>query len=224
MVIARLLLFVETYESRSTIDAYISILLTQMASTEATTSTSKDKKAKKVLAVPNKNTSKNTKNNDETAKTKQNIVLLCILMLGIGCISGYFVFIALHTSRCAELMDVEEQRYSKSQEQLKDRYLQTVEEHQSCLTELKGSDGNKHGIRFEKHQALMDRHQETVDQLLKLQSDHSDNLMQHQKLETELERSQETIEKLQGDKRKCLKSKELMKQLVTECKTKEKEL
>jgi hypothetical protein len=181
------------------------------------TKTTKKKEAK---TPPNLTDKISNNNKSETVNITPNIVLLCVLMLGIGCVCGYFVFTSLHSSRCTELMDFEEQKYTKSQQQLKDRYLQTVEEHQSCLTELKDSDGTKHGVRFEKHQALMDRHQETVDQLLKLQSDHSDNLIQHQKLNTELERSQENVQKLQGDKRKCQASKNLMKQLVEECKTK----
>ncbi|CAJ1947691.1 unnamed protein product [Cylindrotheca closterium] len=164
-------------------------------------------------------------------KHKVNLFLLCALMLGIGIIGGYVVFVFLHGSRCSTLMDAKQLTYSQSQQQIQERYLKSVEQYQKCLVDLNESssrqitsDEGKHknnGVLLEKHQDLMDRHQATVHQLMMVQSEHSENLVQQQTLSLNLERCEDRTRKLQNEKRKCQASKELMKQLVSECKSKE---
>jgi len=171
-------------------------------------------------------------------KNKVNLFLLCALMLGIGVIGGYLVFVFLHGSRCSTLMDAKDLTFSKSQQQTQERYLKSVEQYQKCLVDLndstksnsqkiiasndeQGKKQQQHGVALEKHQELMDRHQATVNQLMTVQSEHSDNLVRQQTLSLNLERCEDRTRKLQNEKRKCQASKELMKQLVSECKTKE---
>lgn len=161
------------------------------------------------------------------SKNKVNLFLLCVLMCGIGVIGGYVVFVVLHGSRCSTLMDAKEQTFSKSHQQVQDRHLKSVEQYQKCLADLEESSqitndqGNKNGVQMEKLHELMDRHQATVNQLMAIQSEHSESLVQQQTLSLNLERCEDRSKKLQSEKRKCQASRELMKQLVSECKTKE---
>lgn len=187
-------------------------------------------KPKKIdFVTPDSKFSEVTKASIEISpKNKVNLFLLCMFMLGIGVIGGYFVFLTLHGGRCSTLMDAKEQTFSKSHQQTQDRYLKSVEQYQKCLVELNeanhasvtNDNDKKNGVSLQKHQDLMDRHQATVNQLMTVQSEHSDNLVQQQKLSLNLERCEERTRKLQSEKRKCQASKELMKQLVTECKEK----
>lgn len=161
-------------------------------------------------------------------KNKVNLFLLCVLMLGIGVIGGYVVFVLLHSSRCTTLMDSKQQTFSKSQQQIQERYLKSVEQYQKCLTDMNESskkytneEGTKNGVLLEKHQGLMDRHQSTVNQLMMVQKEHSESLVQQQILSLNLERCEDRTKKLQNEKRRCQASKELMKQLVSECKSNE---
>merc|ERR1719223_2482100 len=131
-------------------------------------------------------------------------------------------------------MNAKEESYGKSNQEIQDRYLKSVEEYQRCLVDLNEvsikngqealtEDKDKNGVPLEKHQELMDRHQSTVNQLLSVQSEHSNNLVQQQKLSLNLERCEDRSRKLLSEKRKCQSSKELMKTLVAECKAKEEE-
>jgi hypothetical protein len=178
---------------------------------------SASKKNNKVPNAPQKSgDSKNVweKKDKASPLTLPNILLLAFLMLGIGCLFGYFQFVSLYETRCSEV----ERKFAQDRQQLQDRYLQSVGEYQSCISELNNCDGPKNSIRFEKYQVLMDRHQDTVDQLLKMQSNHADSLVSIQDLETELDITQIQVKKLQSDKRKCQASKDLLRTMVEECK------
>jgi hypothetical protein len=142
------------------------------------------------------------------------LLLLCWTMIGVGVIGGYMGFLRLQDGRCADVLDTMERQFIASRQDLQERYLKSVQEVQRCLedgvdTYSRGRALDDQASSMRTHQALLQNHQDTLTELSKWQSDHSERVKEVQQLSTTSEKQQQQIQRLESDKKKCLASKKI---------------
>lgn len=132
-----------------------------------------------------------------------NTLLSLSILVGVGAIVGYIVFSSIYNHRCSDLMDDAERRFNQTREDLNHKLVEAMHQNtanegaESELLELRGRLEGQTDL-MGKHEALLDKHQSTVERLNQLQAKQDKASLQSSQLERELQTSQKKVSELEG--------------------------
>ena len=143
-----------------------------------------------------------------------NIILLYLSLLGLGVIAGYGGFFFMFNDRCVNLLRETEVRYNASQVEWQTKLQEALSEKDQCISPLHELQGKleAQSIFAEKHQALLQKHEETLSKLAALQQSKEEYSESQGKLQARIGELQLELERSYQKLADSMKQKELAEQ------------
>jgi predicted RNase H-like nuclease (RuvC/YqgF family) len=142
------------------------------------------------------------KKGTEKKSSRFNVISVCLVLVGIGAILGVFIFYFLFRGRCASKLAANNQYHNATQSELQTKYTKALADIRQCeedskhkgeLFEMQGRLKAQADLS-DKHQALLERHEKTLDRIQELQKNSEGSQTQIQHLEEEVKTIQSALE------------------------------